>query len=161
MTSLAIQWSGILIVAMVLSGVTYQHYQHHLATLSPLQVREQVSGQTVRVLGMVRGGTLAGQVASGDATFELIENGTIIPVQYHGPPPDNLRELKALVLIGTWNPSDHLFEARDIGLVTNYGFVVGAYLIGLVPLAMFLFAMSWRVRRLSAEMKASTRYQEE
>jgi len=161
MTSLYIRWGGLLIVAMVLTGLTYSHYQQHLATLSPKQVNEQNPSQEVRVLGMVRGGTLKGNVAGGDATFALVENNTTIPVHYHGPPPDNLRELKTLILIGKWNSSDNVFEARDIGLVTNYGFVVGAYLIGLIPLGIFLFAMSRRVGLLYEEIKASKLYQEE
>ena len=161
MTSLYVRWGGLLIVGVFLAVLTYNHYEQHLATLSPGQVKTQGPTQEVRVLGMVRGGTLEGQVEAGDATFELIENEAAVPVHYHGPPPDNLRELKTLILIGKWNPSDNIFEARDIGLVTNYGFVVGAYLIGLIPLGIFLFAMSRRVGLLYEEIKASKLYQEE
>lgn len=161
MTSFYVRWGGVLIVALVLSGLTYNHYQHNLATWSPHQVKAQSPGAEVRVRGMVRGGTLAGPVAAGEATFELVESDTAIPVHYQGPPPENLRELKTLILIGTWNPSDNIFEARDIGLVTNYGFVVGAYLIGLIPLAVFLFAMSRRVGLLYEEIKTSKLYEEE
>ena len=161
MKSLYLRWSGLLIVAVALCVLTYVHYQRHLATLSPGQVKVEDPSQEVRVLGMVRGGTLTGKVETGDATFELIEHDATIPVHYYGPPPDNLRELKTLILIGKWNPSDNIFEARDIGLVTNYGFVVGAYLIGLVPLGIFLFAMSRRVGLLYEEIKASKLYQEE
>ena len=89
------------------------------------------------------------------------ENKIAIQVYYKGPKPDNLRELKTLILIGKWNPSNNVFEARDIGLVTNYGFVISAYLIGLIPLAIFLFAMSRRVRFLYEEIKTSKLYQEE
>jgi cytochrome c-type biogenesis protein CcmE len=161
MKNLYIRWGALLIVALILTGLTYRHYQQHLATVSPKQIHEQPPSHEVRVLGMVRGGTLEGNVGGGDATFVLVEHDATIPVHYHGPPPDNLRELKTLVLIGKWNPSDNIFEARDIGLVTNYGFVVGAYVIGLVPLAIFLFAMSRRVGLLYEEIKASKLYQEE
>lgn len=161
MTSLYVRWGGVLIVAVALSVLTVQHYRQHLATLSPHQVKTQAPTREVRVLGMVRGGTLKGQVDAGDATFELIEQDVSIPVHYQGPSPDNLRELKTLVLIGKWNPADNIFEARDIGLVTNYGFVVGAYVVGLMPLAIFLFAMSRRVGLLYQEIKASKLYQEE
>ena len=115
----------------------------------------------IRVRGLVRAGTLQGNVAGGEAEFELTEGDASIPVQYQGPPPDNLRELKTLVLIGKWNPTTNIFEARDIGLVTNYGFVISAYLIGLIPLAIFLFAMSRRVSLLYEEIKESKLYQEE
>ena len=82
-------------------------------------------------------------------------------MHYKGPKPDNLREIKTMILIGKWNPSDNVFEARDIGLVANYGFVISAYLISLIPLAIFLFAMSRRVGLLYEEIKASKLYQEE
>ena len=167
MTSFYVRWSGVLIVALALSVFTYTHYQQNLATWSPSHVKAQAPSSEVRVLGMVQGGTLAGRVEDGEATFELIERDASrpeqagIPVQYHGPPPENLRELKILIVIGRWNASDNIFEARDIGLVTNYGFVVSAYLIGLIPLALFLFTMSRRVGLLYEEIKASKLYQEE
>ena len=167
MTSFYVRWIGVLIVALALSTSTCTHYQRNLATWSPSQVKAQPPSSEVRVLGMVQGGTLAGRVEEGEATFALIEGDaslpeqTGIPVQYHGPPPENLRELKSLILIGRWNSSDNIFEARDIGLVTNYGFVVSAYLIGLIPLALFLFTMSRRVGLLYEEIKASKLYQEE
>lgn len=161
MTSLYLRWGGLLFVAMVLGVLTFNHYQQDLATVSPQQVREHKTGQEVRLFGMVRGGTLEGKVKAGEATFELMGNDTSVPVHYKGPPPDNLRELKTLILVGKWSPSDNIFEARDIALVTNYGFVVGAYLIGLIPLGIFLFAMSRRVGLLYEEIKASKLYQEE
>ncbi len=161
MNSLYLRWGGLLIVAVVLGVLTYNHYQKDLATVSLLQVKEQAPGQEVRLFGMVRGGTLEGKMKAGEATFELMGDDMSLPVHYQGPPPENLRELKTLILIGKWNPSDNIFEARDIGLVTNYGFVVGAYLIGLIPLALFLFAMSRRVELLYEEIKASKLYQEE
>ena len=161
MTSLYVRWGALLLVALIIGALTYAHYQQNLATLSPGQVNAQKPSGQIRLLGMVRGGTLQGDVAAGNATFELTENEATIPVHYQGPPPDNLRELKTLILIGTWNPADNIFEARDIGIVTNYGFVVSAYLIGLIPLAIFLFAMSRRVGLLYEEIKASKLYQEE
>ncbi|MCH7614495.1 MAG: cytochrome c maturation protein CcmE [Nitrospinae bacterium] len=161
MTSLYLRWGGLLIVAVGLSVLTYNHYQQHLSTVSPHQMKEQAPRQEIRLFGMVRGGTLEGKVKAGDATFELMGNDTSVTVHYQGPPPDNLRELKTLILIGKWNPSDNIFEARDIGLITNYGFVIGAYLIGLIPLAIFLFAMSRRVGLLYEEIKESKLYQEE
>ena len=167
MTNFYVRWSGVLIAAVALSAFTYNHYQQNLATWSPSQVKAQTPLSEVRVLGMVQGGTLAGRVETGEAAFKLIESAaalpehTGIPVRYHGPPPENLRELKTLVVIGKWKASDHTFEAREIGLVTNYGFVAAAYLIGLIPLALFLFTMSRRVGLLYEEIKASTLYREE
>lgn len=166
MTNFYVRWSGVLIAAVALSAFTYNHYQQNLATWSPSQVKAQTPLSEVRVLGMVQGGTLAGRVETGEAAFKLIESAALpeqmgIPVRYHGPPPENLRELKTLVVIGKWKASDHTFEAREIGLVTNYGFVAAAYLIGLIPLALFLFTMSRRVGLLYEEIKASALYREE
>ena len=160
MTNLYIRWGGVLIVAVVLSVLTYQHYRDNLASLVPQQVKQDAPTGDVRVLGMVQGGTLQTREA-GEATFTLLGKQATLPVHYQGPPPDNLRELKILVLIGTWNAATQVFEARDIGIVPNYGFIAGAYLLGLLPLALFLFAMSRRVHFLYDEIKASKLYEEE
>ncbi len=115
----------------------------------------------VRVQGMVQGGTLHGNVEAGEAEFDLVDEGTSLSVQYQGPPPDNLRELKTLILIGKWEAGTKVFKARDIGLVTNYGYVIGAYLIGLLPLFLIVFTMSRKVSLLYAEIKESKLYQAE
>ena len=160
MTNLYLRWGGVLIVAIVLIVLTYNHYRDNLASLVPQQVKQEAPTGDVRVLGMVQGGTLKTRDA-GEATFTLLGKQTTLPVHYQGPPPDNLRELKILVLIGTWNAATQVFEARDIGIVPNYGFIAGAYLLGLVPLALFLFAMTRRVHFLYDEIKASKLYEEE
>ena len=160
MTNLYIRWGGVLIVAIVLTVLTYQHYRDNLASLVPQQVRQEAPAGEVRVLGMVQGGTLE-ILGAGEATFTLLGENVTLPVHYQGPPPDNLRELKILILSGTWNADTQVFEARDIGIVPNYGFIAGAYLLGLVPLVLFLFAMSRRVNFLYDEIKASTLYEEE
>ncbi len=161
MTTLYIRWGGVFIVAMVLLVLTYHHYRDNLASMAPQQVKQEAPTGEVRVSGMVQNGTLTATGKAGEATFTLLGNGTSLPVHYQGPPPDNLRELKILVLIGTWNASTQVFEARDIGIVPNYGFIAGAYLIGLLPLAIFLFAMSRRVSFLYEDIKASKLYEEE
>ena len=160
MTSLYIRWGGVLIVAIVLIVLTYNHYRDNLASLVPQQVKQESSTGNVRVLGMVQGGTLETRGA-GEATFALLGESASLPVHYEGPPPDNLRELKILVLIGTWNTDTQVFEARDIGIVPNYGFIAGAYFLGLLPLALLLFAMNRRVNFLYEEIKASKLYEEE
>lgn len=160
MTNLYLRWGGLLIVATVLIVLTYNHYRDNLASLVPQQVKQEAPTGDVRVLGMVQGGTLQTREA-GEATFTLLGKNATLPVHYQGPPPDNLRELKILILIGTWNAATQVFEARDIGIVPNYGFIAGAYLLGLLPLALFLFAMSRRVHFLYDEIKASKLYEEE
>ena len=160
MTNLYIRWGGVLVVAIVLIVLTYNHYRDNLASLVPEQVRKESPAGDVRVLGMVQGGTLETREA-GVATFTLLGEQATLPVHYQGPPPDNLRELKILILIGTWNATAQVFEARDIGIIPNYGFVAGAYFLGLLPLVLFLFAMSRRVHFLYDEIKASKLYEEE
>ena len=161
MTNLYLRWSGVLAVAIVFIVLTYNHYRDNLASLVPQQVRQEApTGGAIRVLGMVQGGTLRTREA-GEATFTLLGKNAALPVHYQGPPPDNLRELKILVLVGTWNAATQVFEARDIGIVPNYGFIAGAYLLGLLPLALFLFAMNRRVSLLYEEIKASKLYEEE
>lgn len=160
MTNLYIRWGGVLIVAIVLIVLTYNHYRDNLASLVPQQVKQEAPTGEIRVLGMVQGGTLETRGA-GEATFALLGESASLPVHYEGPPPDNLRELKILILIGTWNADTQVFEARDIGIVPNYGFIAGAYLLGLLPLALLLFAMNRRVHFLYDEIKASKLYEEE
>lgn len=160
MTNLSIRWGGVLIVAIVLIVLTYNHYQENLASLAPQQVTQEAPAGEIRVLGMVQGGTLETRGA-GEATFALLGESASLSVYYQGPPPDNLRELKILVLIGTWNADSQMFEARDIGIVPNYGFIAGAYLLGLLPLVLLLFAMTRRVTFLYDEIKASKLYEEE
>ena len=160
MTNLSIRWGGLLVVAIVLIVLTYHHYQDNIASLVPQQVRKEAPAGEIRVLGMVQGRTLKTREA-GEATFTLLGKSATLPVHYQGPPPDNLRELKILILIGTWNASTQVFEAREIGIVPNYGFIAGAYLLGLLPLALFLFAMTRRVNFLYEEIKASKLYEEE
>ena len=161
MTTFYARWGAMLLAMSMLSILIYNHYQQDLATLSPQHIFQTTSTEEVRLLGMVRGGTLSGKVDAGDAQFEVVEGNTSLPVKYQGPSPENLRELKTLVLIGKWNPTTKVFEARDIGLVTNYGYVMGAYLIGLLPLMLIVFTMSRRVSLLYAEIKESKLYQPE
>ena len=160
MTNLYIRWGGVLVIATVFIVLTYNHYRDNLASLVPQQVRTEAPTDEIRVLGMVQGGTLKTRGA-GEATFTLLGKSATLPVHYQGPPPDNLRELKILILIGTWNTATQIFEARDIGIVPNYGFIAGAYLLGLLPLALFLFAMTRRVHLLYEEIKASKLYEKE
>ncbi len=156
-----IRWGAVLAVATGLATLTVHHYREHLASFVPQEVASESPAGEIRVVGMVQSGTLTGNVSAGDATFTLTGQDASLPVAYQGPPPDNLRELKTLIAIGTWNASERVFKARDLGIVPNYGFVAGAYVVGLLPLAMFLFAMSRRVNLLYEEMKASRLYRED
>ena len=161
MINFYIKWGILLGGAAFLSALLYQNYLQNLVTQPPEEILRTSPGGEIRIQGMVKGGTLRGNVEGGEAEFDLIDGQTSLPVHYQGPPPDNLRELKMLVLIGTWNADSKIFMARDIGLVTNYGYVIGAYLIGLLPLFFLIFMMTRKVSLLYAEIKDSKLYQPE
>lgn len=161
MTAFYLRWGMLLIVAMVLVILTYRNYEQNLVSLTPEAVLENPPSGDVRVLGLVKGGSLKGDPEKGQAQFDLAGAQKILTVHYDGPPPENLRELKTLIVVGQWKPTERIFQARDLALVTNYGFVLSAYLIGLIPLAVFLFTMGRRVSLLYEEIKQSKLYHSE
>ena len=155
MTGLYLRWSALVIAATVIAALASQYFEQHLTSLTPEQVVSLQPSRVVRVIGLVKAGTLRGDLESGHASFELAGAPEALPVQYDGPPPENLRELKTLVVIGLLDPSSGTFLAHELALVTNYGYVVGAYVIGLLPLAFFLFGMERKVALLYREIKES------
>ena len=162
MTGLYTRWAVILGAMVLLAILTYQHYQHHLATLPAGRLLTQPSAtQPVRIHGMVKSGTLKGDVEQGQATFELMDNSTSIDVEYQGPPLENIRELKTLVLIGRWDSQAQIFKAQDTALINNFGFVAAAYIISILGLGWMVFAMSQRVMVLFKEIKESKLYEPE
>lgn len=162
MSRLYLRW-GLLISAVgVIVYLAAGYYTRHLVHVTPeAVVNGQLTGDLVRVQGMVEAGTLAGDVESGRVRFRLGGEEEAIPVRYDGPPPENLRELKTLVAVGRWEAAGRVFLAHDLALVSNYGFVMGAYAIGLIPLGLFLFAMERRVGLLYREIKQSKLYEPE
>jgi hypothetical protein len=139
--------------------MAYRHYERNVASLTPEEVLTERPDHVVRMTGLVRGGTLRGNPAVGRARFELAGQRETLSVRYAGPSQENLRELKTLVVVGRWDPAARIFRAHDIATVSNYGFVLGAYLVGLVPLACFLFAMERKVGLLYKEIKESKLYE--
>jgi hypothetical protein len=110
---------------------------------------------------MVKSGTLSGAVDQGQATFELMDGSTTVPVEYAGPPLENIRELKRMVLIGHLDPATKTFKANDTALINNFGFVAAAYLITVLSLGWAIFAMSQRVMVLFKEIKEEKLYEPE
>jgi len=154
----AIMVGGIILLAMM----TYQQYQRDLSTISLATLSTSTpTTETVRIQGMVKSGTLSGDVDQGQATFELVDGPTTIPVEYVGPPLENIRELKTMVLIGHLNPETKIFKAKDTALINNFGFVAGAYLIAVITLGWVIFAMSQRVMVLFKEIKEEKLYEPE
>lgn len=163
MTWFYLRWAGFTLIAVILAVLTSQHYQANLASVTPEWVRKSHMdvSPSLRVEGMVKSGTLSGNLQEGQVKFELIGSSDSIPVQYEGPPLENIRELKTLIVVGRWDPHNQVFHAHQTTLVTNFGFVISAYLVTVLPLAFLLFTMSRRVALLYQEIKRSKLYEPE
>lgn len=162
MTRLYVQWSLVALAAAAIVFSASRYYDGNLLTVTPKTVLDGEAGSDlVRVRGLVEGGTLTGDASSGQAAFRLGGDRDALQVEYSGPPPENLRELKTLVVIGRWDSARRVFLAHDLALTPNYGFVVSAYLVGLLPLALFIFVMERRVRWLYHEIKQAKLYEPE
>ena len=163
MTWLYLRWTGLCVMAVILAVLTYQHYQANLASVTPEWVLQHTLDEypSLRVEGMVKSGTLSGNPQVGQVEFDLTGVSASIPVHYQGAPPENLRELKTLIVVGRWDPAAQIFRAHETALVTNFGFVISAYVITVIPLALFLFTMTRKVALLFHEIKQSKLYEPE
>jgi hypothetical protein len=139
----------------------FRHYTNDLKSISPGQLLALQPAQKIRVEGIVQAGSLSYVPGSHEASFELAGEKEKVPVHYSGEAPENLRELKTLVVVGSWDPSARRFEAREIEGVPNFGFVTGAYLAGMIPLTLFLFSMERRVELLYNRIKNTKLYESE
>ena len=149
-------------VVIVLAILTSRHFEQNLASVSPKDVVTGIHTESsLRVEGMVKSGSLTGKPEEGNAEFELLGESNGLKVHYQGPPPENLRELKTLILIGRWDAEGGVFRAHETALVTNYGFVASAYVIALISLVVFVFLMSRKVTFLYQEIKESKLYEPE
>ena len=155
------RWAALTVIAVILSALTHQHYQQHLASVTPewLVMHNQSTNPSIRLEGMVKSGSLSGNLQEGQAEFKLVGDPTNVTVHYNGSPPENLRELKTLIVVGLWDPAQQIFRASEIALVTNYGFVISAYLVGIIPLILFVFSMSRKVTALFQVIKESKLYE--
>ncbi len=154
------RWVGILIVLGIigLSGVI--RYYREVQALSPEVLLEKRPEGMVRVLGRVEAGTLNGGPEGSQFKLSAVSGGkTSIGVRYEGKPYENLRELKVLVVSGEWDTGKMELSALSFGLTPNYGFVVAAYLLSLVPLCLFLFNMERKLILLSILIKEEKGYE--
>ena len=162
MTGFYTRWAMMVGGLLLLAFMTYNQYQRDLSTIPLATVMSQpASTETVRIQGMVKSGTLKGPVKQGQATFELVDGPTTLPVEYAGPPLENIRELKTMVLIGQLDPASKTFKAKDTALINNFGFVAAAYLVTIIALIWSLFAMGQRVMVLFKEIKDEKLYEPE
>ncbi len=154
-----IRWAGTIVVALVILALGVQRYYREVYCLTPEQLLAAPPATDVRVIGLVQ----AGSLTTGDhqATFDLVGTAQNIGVNYQGDLPDGLRELKLLVVIGRWQPENRQFSAHGSDLVPNYGFITAAYILGIVPMMLFLFVMERRVKLLYNDIKQSKAYQSE
>ncbi len=155
-----LRWGGILAAGLILGLLGGQRYDREVSAIFPDQVLNHAD-QFVRVQGKIESGTLRVEPVLHKATFELAGKTERLPVQYTGDELDTLRELKVVVLFGKWNPSSRLFESKKLALTPNYGFITAAYLVGLIPLAFFLFMMERKVTLLYDLIKREKIYQPE
>lgn len=155
-----IRWGVILAIGLVIALFGAQRYYQEVDTLSPEQLLQTQSTETLRILGLVQPGSLVLGDPNG-IRFRLSGEQQSLPVLYTGPPTDILRELKTLVVVGRWDPAGQVFMARDIALLPNYGYVLAAYLIGVIPTGYFLFRMERKVDLLYTEIKGAKVYEPE
>lgn len=156
-----VRWAVLLLGLFFFAVLGVRHYTKDLKSISPEQILQLQPAQTTRVMGIVQAGSLVYEPASHQAAFELAGEREKISIRYSGEAPENLRELKTLVVVGRWNPSGHQFEAHEIEGVPNYGFVAGAYLAGIIPIGLFLFSMERRVELLYNRIKSAKLYEPE
>ncbi len=155
-----LRWAGLSLVGVWIVAVGTQYYYREVRPITPDQVVREHPAGSVRMIGMVEAGSIVKETPSTQIHLSLIGNGQRIPVIYQGNDPDNLRDLKTLVVVGEWDNTNQRFLAQKINLVPNYGFITAAYLV-MIPMALFLFMMERRVRLLYNEIKLSKLYEPE
>lgn len=138
-----------------------QRYLAEIAAITPDQLDLNTSSASIRIQGRIEPGSLKIDPEKHRADFNLSWNEKNLPVSYTGDDLDNLREFKIIVLVGSWDPVVQHFESKRLALTPNYGFIMAAYLAGLVPLALFLFYMERRVVLLYDVIKKEKIYQSE
>jgi cytochrome c-type biogenesis protein CcmE len=159
-----IRWGGILLVGLIIAILGAQRYRQEVSAISPEQLLQEQPAGTVRVLGTVQAGSLSSSSeasAAYQARFRFSGEKETLAVWYTGEKPDNLRELKKLVVVGRWNVSSQKFEAHEIQLLPNFGYVAAAYLIVMIPMGIFLFRMERKVELLYTEIKSAKVYESE
>lgn len=162
MTGFYARWAIMVGGIILLAVMTYHQYQRDLSTISlATALSSSTTSETVRIQGMVKSGTLSGAIEQGQATFALIDGPTTLAVEYAGPPLENIRELKTMVLIGHLDAATKIFKAKDTALINNFGFVAAAYLLTVIALGWSIFAMSQRVMVLFKEIKEEKLYEPE
>src|SRR5438094_92826 len=95
---------GALVIIAALGFVVYQGLASNLVyyiTPSELMAKTDVSGQSFRVGGQVKPGSVQWNVKTDRLTFVLRDPKTAIPVVSHGQPPQLFRAGAGVVVEGT------------------------------------------------------------
>ncbi len=162
MKSFYIRWAVLLLIFGGIGCMGLIRYNREVKTLSPGDLLASESALGLRLLGMIEAGSFVRASDDEPTRFNLSEEGKKVAVVFSGEDVDDtLRDLKTIVVIGQWNREAGHFAASDLALIPNYGFISGAYLLSLVPLAFFLFFMERRVTILYVMIKEEKIYQAE
>ncbi len=145
------RWGGIVVVGVVIALLAARRYDRDVAACSVATLLAHPRAGEVRVSGQVVAGSVMRQ--AGGTRLHLSSAAATLSAHYVGEDADDIRDLKNLVLVGRWDVATRTFAVRKIAPTPNYGFVTAAYLMGLIPAALFLFGMERTVLGLYAAIK--------
>jgi len=156
-----LRWGIILVLGLMIVSQGVQRYYRDVATLSPNELIQQKPHETVRVMGTVIGGSLVRKNSQNNLSFLIEGQGKEIPVHFIGSQAEGLRELKTIVVEGRWDSATGELKGEKIRVIPNYGFVSAAYLIGFIPIILFIFHTERKVRLLYSQIKETKVYESE
>ncbi len=117
---------GVTIVATVILWLAFTFYSAvsgtgtlstYYITVGELKAKgPEIYGRTVRVAGRVVEGTIQWDPQNLLLTFEIADESGSLPVVYHGPRPDMLRDGAEAVVEGHYTP-EGIFEVNPKGLM--------------------------------------------
>jgi len=157
-----LRWAGVLLVGGLIAWLGARRYCHDVAALSveALMARGATKEEeAVRVLGQVVSEGMTRE--PNRMRFRLAGATQQIIVDYFGDDTESIRALKTVVMIGRWTPSTQTLTAHDTAPIPNAGYVAAAYLVGLIPTALFLFFMERKVAALYVAIKQEKVYEPE
>ncbi len=158
---LYLRWAVLLSLFGVIGLLGWGRYNREVRAQEPKALLKISSGSDLRVIGRIEGGSLVRGSEGKPFEFTLSGEGEQVSVNFMGEDQDTLRELKTIVVIGSWDGENRHFKAKEIALIPNYDFITWAYLTSLIPLAFFIFRMERKVALLYIMIKEEKAYQRE
>jgi len=159
--SLYLRWSVLIGVFAVISFLAVSRYNSDVRTISPKVLLSEAPSEQRRLMGMIDAGSLKGGSDGMPFRFSLSSEGAKASVVFLGDDAESLRDLKTIVAVGRWHADKGVFEAAEIRLTPNYGFITSAYVFSLIPLILLIFSMERRVALLYVMIKEEKVYQAE